>query len=649
MNLNSDGQIILGKKVELKPYLPREPLPIEYLSDAELQQHAGGFICLDVEIYFNYYLILMLETKTNKCIRFIVDRNTGECFNERKLSWILHNYTTIGFNSWKFDLQLIWLSYLKQDTDLLKEAANDLTMYDMWPQKVQEKYSYQIFRTPHIDLIEVCPLQGSLKLYGGRLHAPRIQDLPFDHLIEVEEWQKPIVDDYCHNDLQTTKQIFEFSSERLKLRSDMSQQYAINLMSKSDAQIAEAIITKEIRQQTGSKIPEHKIIAGTRYRFEFPSYIQYVTPSLLGLVEKVKASEFVVNDYGYLDTPEPLKDCIVKVGDLECKFGIGGLHSCESNIAYKADDEYILVDKDVTSYYPEIILTLGLYPEHLGPVFLDVYRSIKERRVIAKREKLFAQDKGLKIAINGTSGKFNSAHSALYSPKCYFQMTLTGQLSMLMLAEMLVCNGIKVISANTDGIVTYLKKDEYEKLEYWVKYWEKLTSFGTEETQYKAYYGRDVNAYFALKLDGSVKVKGPYSEVGSQSGTQLDNNPITLICSDAIKALLSKGTPIEQTIKECRDITRFVTLRNVKSPGAHKNGQYLGKVIRWIYAKGITGTINTVGTNNKVPMTDGAMPMMDLPEVFPSDLIDYDRYISIANEMLYDIGYKQRPKQVSFF
>lgn len=250
--------------------------------------------------------------------------------------------------------------------------------------------------------------------------------------------------------------------------------------------------------------------------------------------------------------------------------------------------------------------------------------------------------------INGASGKFNNVHSNIYSPKCYFQMTLTGQLAMLMLAEMIVCNGMKVISANTDGIVIYCKKTEYDKLEYWIKYWSDRTKFNTEETQYKAYYARDVNAYFALKLDGSVKVKGPYSEVGSQSGTQLDNNPITLICSDAIKSLLSNGVPVEKTIRECRDITRFITLRNVKSPGAHKNGYYLGKVVRFYYAKNIVGTINTVGTNNKVPMTEGAKPCMDLPDEFPSD-IDYEKYIQITTEMLYDINYLKRPKQITFF
>ena len=648
MNLNSEGFLITEKKVSLKPYIPRSPLPIEYLTDQELIDGAGGFMIVDCEVYFNYFLILFLDCKTKKVVRFVIDRDTGECLNERKLSWIMYNYTTVSFNGIKFDLQLIWLCYNNQDTEVLKKLANDLTIGGMFARDTQPEYGYQVFKTNHIDLIEVCPLQGSLKLYAGRLHAKRIQDLPFDHLELLEEWQKPVVDDYCHNDLQSTDLIFNFCAERLKLRAEISQEYNIDVMSKSDAQIAEAVISKELRKIKGTKLPEHGIKAGTTYTYDIPSYIKFATPSLQDLLEKVKASKFVVNDYGYLDTPAPLKDCVVNVGNLQCSFGIGGLHSTEKNIKYLADDEYILTDKDMTSYYPEIILNHNLYPEHLGPAFLDVFRGFKNKRVDAKKLKQFTKDKGLKIFINGTSGKLNNKYSNIYSPKCYFQMTLTGQLTILMLAEMLICNGMRVISANTDGIVIYCRKDEKEKLEYWIKYFENLTKFNTEETQYKAYYGRDVNAYFALKLDGSVKVKGPYSEVGSQSGTQLDNNPITLICSDAIKALLSKNIPIEQTIKECKDITRFITLRNVKSPGAHKNGSYLGKVVRWYYAKGIIGTINTVGTNNKVPMTEGGKPCQDLPIEFPND-IDYQKYIDITTEMLYDVGYIQRPKQITFF
>jgi hypothetical protein len=138
-----------------------------------------------------------------------------------------------------------------------------------------------------------------------------------------------------------------------------------------------------------------------------------------------------------------------------------------------------------------------------------------------------------------------------------------------------------------------------DKLDYWIKFWEKLTGFDTEETEYKGYYARDVNAYFAVKTDGSVKVKGEFSEVGSQSGTQLDTNPAALIISDSIKLLLSKNIPVEKTIRECVDVRRFVIVRNSKAPGAHKNREFLGKVLRWYYARGELGAIHYVATKQQ--------------------------------------------------
>lgn len=641
MQLDDDGKIIVGgSKVQLLPYQPRAPIPFELMTDDELLAGVGGTLIVDTESYPNYWLCAFRDVKTKKVIRL------EPPFDPRKLSWIMHSYKTVGFNSIKYDLAMIWAAFQNQDPEFLKSVSNAL-INNMWRSEAEKEFGFKIYPTSHVDLIEVAPLTGSLKLYGARLHSPRIQDLPFEDTKYLSDEEKEIVANYCiGSDLPTTELLFNFMKERLELRADISMRYKEDVMSKSDAQIAEAVICKEIMNRTGKYPKKSEIKDGYTFKYDKPSYIQYATPDLQKLLADILECDFVV-EFGNVTRPPALKDRTVSVGKLKFKFGIGGLHSCEECIAYKADAEYSIKDRDVTSYYPDIILTLGLYPENIGPVFLDIFRGFKNERVNAKRNKQFTYDKGLKIFINGTSGKLNQQFSRLYSPKSYIQMTLTGQLSILMLVEILVCNGFEVISGNTDGIVIYCKNSDEEKLNYWIKLWEDATQFKTEETQYSAYYAQNVNSYFALKLDGSVKVKGSYAEVGSQSGTQLDTNCATLICSDAIKNLLSKGMPIEKTIMECKDITRFVEIRNVKG-GAHKDGRYLGKVIRWAYFKNEIGTINYVTTNNKVANTDNASPLMDLPEVFPTN-INYQWYIDKANEILYDIGYYQRPKQVSFF
>ena len=127
----------------------------------------------------------------------------------------------------------------------------------------------------------------------------------------------------------------------------------------------------------------------------------------------------------------------------------------------------------------------------------------------------------------------------------------------------------------------------------------------------------------------------------------LSKNPETLICTDAVLQYLKNGVPVEKTIKQCRDVRRFVSVKNVKG-GGEKNGLYLGKVVRWYYPKNEAGHIAYVASGNKVGKTDGARPLMDLPTDFPDD-VNYEWYINEAVEMLYDCGGIRKAETASLF
>lgn len=257
--------------------------------------------------------------------------------------------------------------------------------------------------------------------------------------------------------------------------------------------------------------------------------------------------------------------------------------------------------------------------------------QIKREIEQCKRELMAAQVEtdGKKIQINGSFGKFGSPYSTLYSPTLLIQTTVTGQLSLLMLIEMLESEGIPVVSANTDGIVIKCPRDKVAMMNLVVMEWEAATGFETEATEYLALYSRDVNNYVAIKADG-VKVKGVYAPAG------LQKNPTNEIVTTAVIDYLQKGVPVEHTIQSCRDITRFATIRTVKG-GAVKGEQYLGKAVRWYYAQGETGAIHYKLNGYTVARSEGARPMMDLPEAFPDD-VNLDWYIREARDMLKDIG-----------
>ena len=112
-------------------------------------------------------------------------------------------------------------------------------------------------------------------------------------------------------------------------------------------------------------------------------------------------------------------------------------------------------------------------------------------------------------------------------------------------------------------------------------------------------------------------------------------NPVAGVCVDAAKAWVIEGTPINQTIESCDDITKFITVRRVTGGGVWRD-QYLGKVVRWVYGKG--GSPITYKKNgNKVATSDGAVPVMDRGAARVLD-IDHGKYIEMTNDILKSIG-----------
>ena len=125
-----------------------------------------------------------------------------------------------------------------------------------------------------------------------------------------------------------------------------------------------------------------------------------------------------------------------------------------------------------------------------------------------------------------------------------------------------------------------------------------------------------------------IKLKGRFAPAG------LQKNPTNEICTDAIVNYLVNQTPIKETIRNCKDITKFVTIRTVKG-GAMWQDMYVGKAVRWYYST--NGSEITYKSNgNKVARSDGCRPLMELNE-FPADL-DYEWYITEAESLLEGVG-----------
>lgn len=411
----------------------------------------------------------------------------------------------------------------------------------------------------------------------------------------------------------------------------MSEQYGMDLRSKSDAQIAETVIKSELGSITGKKYYAPKVEQNS-FRYIDPKIISFETKQLQEVFGKILKTNFTLGGNGAVKMPEWLRDSRIKIGQSEYQMGIGGLHSCEKSQYIRATDNTLICDLDVASYYPSIILQQRLAPKSLGEPFLRVYQSIVERRLAAKRSGDKVTADTLKIAVNGSFGKLGSKYSALYAPELLIQTTITGQLALLMLIERMELNGIRVASANTDGIVCVCAKDREQLMEEIAFDWMLDTSYELERNDYKVIASRDVNSYVAVKTDGSVKGKGCFAP------PSLAKNPDLPIVYQAVAKYIADGTPIEQTIKGCTDIRQFVTVRRVQG-GAEWRGEYLGKAVRFYYSTEIADDecIHYAKNSNRVPKSAGAKPLMQLPDKIPSD-INYDAYIVEAEKLLAEVG-----------
>lgn len=601
-------------------------------------------LVLDIEVYKNYFLVAFENVETSEQFFIEIKGRLSKLSQDQKnqLSLFLDNNETFGYNSNNYDMPLIVLAMRNYCCMELYLVSKDIIEKGLlgWQALSNKGVRWSsVTDYNHFDIQKPAPVvRTSLKVYGGRMHSEKLQSLPIDPHTELTDSDMDDIRTYCFNDLKTTIDLYNNIKDDIDLRREISKQYGVNVLSKSNPQIAEVIIQHHLFQKN-SHLYFNPPSIDTRYTFQYekPDFIQFENENTNDLLKTILNEKFGIDKKGSLVFSKDLKQTFITIGTTKYKLGVGGLHSQEKHLYLRSGEKTSIIDADVASYYPSIILNLGLYPNQLGIDFLDVYKNIVTERLEAKQKGYKAKNESLKIVINGTFGKFGSPYSFLYSPKLMLTVTMTGQLCLLMLIEKLENNDIKVVSANTDGIVCWLNKDQYEDYESICKWWQDKTKFNLEMTNYDALFSRDVNNYLAVYGD---KVKGK----GIFAMHQLSKNPQGDISTIAVIDFLKEGKPIENTIFECKDIRKFIFLRRVKGGGVYR-GEELGNVVRWVYVKD-GSPILYKENGNKVATSDGSRPVMNINLLeFPKD-IDYEKYIGNSIKILKDlaINYKRLNK-----
>jgi len=540
----------------------------------------------DIETFINFFIVTFKNPKSQEIKKFIIfeDINQGEGLVE----FILHNSSSwfIGYNNDNYDNQILNYIYKNafdictQDPYITTVKINDLSNRIIYDKFIEYKYNLP-FKS--LDLMKVGRYKKSLKLLGVSLKWHKLQDMPISPKALVNTDQIDIIAGYNLNDVLITEKLYEHLKDSIKFRHELSKIYEIDLYDESDTGIADRLLEKFYSEATGLTYKQFKDLRTERkfIKFDWVVFkdIHFETEEFNELLEKIREHTY------YKD--QPFFSRKITFDGITYKLGIGGLHSEDEPGLFEADDCVSIIDADIGSMYPTTMINHKCTPEHLGLKFLKNFKQIRDERLVEKSRGNKTKSEGLKLLMNAAIGKTRNKYSFLYDPLVNLQITINGQLYILMLIERLVKTGFKVISANTDGIITLVNdEDLYKEI---CEQWEKETDYSLEYTYYKKYIRRDVNNYLAIKTDGKVKEKGVFTKT---IPTQFNNGTDPLskgwdkpIISIALYDYFVNNIPIINTITEHKDIHNFCIAKRIDDKFTNefhtiKNGEYNKEILQ---------------------------------------------------------------------
>lgn len=391
----------------------------------------------------------------------------------------------------------------------------------------------------------------------------------FERFIPKEYLQE--MADYNDNDVYIVAELIRMNQEEVLLRYRISEEYKVDVFSASRSTIADKVIVKLYSKYTGlhpkafidTKTIRRKIVVSEI----LSDKIAFSTPELNDILSGIR-SLTLRGEKGEFDREFTFMGTSYTIAT-------GGLHSNEIPAVYVEDDENIIVDRDVSSYYPNMIRSLKVCQKHLvSKAWFRIADTIVDERLehkhLSKDKSLDSKERDkhataaacLKIVANaGIFGKMGSEKSFLCDKKAMYQVTINGQLFLLMLIEKLELAGIHVISANTDGIVTIVPRKLEQTADDICHWWEKYLGLELEFTYYTKYVTEGVNSYLTVKRGGSSKFKGRMNpKMFLEDLSKGYNSPIVAKC---VTEYFINGTPVMETLRNAKSILDFCRTQNV--------------------------------------------------------------------------------------
>lgn len=518
-------------------------------------------IVFDIEVLKNVFTCTCKNTDTKQITVFEISPRRVDI--QGLVTFFYEDYYFVGYNNIHYDnpiLNYIIMLYNKHyfnsySTRELTESVFRMSQlvidknsdFDLWK---EYKYARNFLSIDLLTMLYSKALRVSLKEMQVTMQYKNVEEFVVDWHQDLPEKDIDRLISYNINDVESTEELLYRCKDLLELRIETEKDFGLPCLSLDRVNLGDRLLQLKVMEKTGlnKKQLENMKSPANHVDLEkviFP-WIKFESPILQKKLTDMKNQHNVSpGRKGYINT--------FMFGEMKVTIGVGGIHGDNGTCIIKPNEDELLLDSDVNSLYPSLMRMYHLYPPKLKNVLGQIFPQIIDDRLEFKRTGQKNKNETYKYMLNGVSGKMQDETSWLFSLFTVMQVRINGQLLLLMLAERLLKLGCKLYQINTDGILYKLKKSKYEELQQVLKEWEKLTMLTLETEEFTQFYQLAINDYFGVEPNNKIKKKGFFL-----TDIELGKGLTPKIIPEAIINYFVHNIPVEDTIKSCKDICKFL-------------------------------------------------------------------------------------------
>lgn len=518
----------------------------------------------DIEAFPNAFTVTFYSIARQLVWRYEISHrmNNGVELFEFIIELSRHPVRLVGFNNEQFDYPAIHHTIITKGGHVTAREIYEIAQI-LIKGTDQEKFNLRVWDDqvliPQVDLFKIHHFDNkskmtSLKILEFNMRSDTIEDLPFPVGKTLSATEINILIQYNDHDVYRTADFYGESLLMIEFREKLNEKYDRNFTNFNDTKIGEQFFIMALEEKGVEVYRNGRKSDPIQTLHDSVDLSTIILPSITFQNPEFQRIKEFFQSKTITETKGVFKNLTCDVNGMKYVFGTGGLHGSIESTTVHTTETHQIIDVDVKGYYPNLSIANRFYPMHLGEVFCDVNEDIIKQRDEYKKGS--PENKGLKLAANGSYGKSNSHYSPLFDWSYTMKITINGQLLLCMLAEWLTAiPGLKPIQANTDGLTILCPREHISTLKNICGNWEKHTGLELEYNNYKRMFIANVNSYIAEFEDGKLKRKKDYCY-----GDDLEwhKNHSAQVVAMAAEAALVRGEDIEQFIYNHPDKMDFM-------------------------------------------------------------------------------------------